>query len=82
MGYKKCPLFVSDTFIFKKERIHMPYVTVQMLEGRSDEQRKALIEKVTDAVVETTGATREKVVVFVEDIDKRNYGVGGKRLVD
>jgi len=60
----------------------MPYVTVQMLEGRTDEQRQALIEKVTDAVVETTGASREKVVVFVEDIDKRNYGVGGKRLVD
>ncbi|MFC4386479.1 2-hydroxymuconate tautomerase [Gracilibacillus marinus] len=60
----------------------MPYVTIQMLEGRTDEQRKALIEKVTDAVVETTGATREKVVVFIEDIDKNNYGVGGKRLVD
>lgn len=60
----------------------MPYVTVQMLEGRTDEQRKALIEKVTDAVVETTGASREKVVVFVEDIDKNNYGVGGKRLID
>ncbi len=53
-----------------------------MLEGRTDEQRKALIEKVTEAVVETTGASREKVVVFVEDIDKNNYGVGGKRLVD
>ncbi len=60
----------------------MPYVTVQMLEGRTDDQKKALIEKVTDAVVETTGAKKEKVVVFVEDIDKRYYGVGGKRLID
>jgi 4-oxalocrotonate tautomerase len=66
----------------RKGAIQMPYVTIQMLEGRTDEQRKALIEKVTDAVVETTGATREKVVVFIEDIDKNNYGVGGKRLVD
>lgn len=60
----------------------MPYVTIQMLEGRTEEQRKALIEKVTDAVAETIDVDPEKVVVFIEDIDKRNYGVGGKRLID
>ncbi|GAA0306833.1 4-oxalocrotonate tautomerase [Gracilibacillus halotolerans] len=60
----------------------MPYVTVQMLEGRTEEQRKALIEKVTEAVAETVDVAPEKVVVFIEDIDKRNYGVGGKRLID
>ncbi|MDL4839099.1 2-hydroxymuconate tautomerase [Aquibacillus rhizosphaerae] len=60
----------------------MPYVTVEMLEGRSDDQKKALIEKVTEAVVETTGAPAEKVVVFVEEINQRHYGVGGKRLID
>ena len=60
----------------------MPYVTIQMLEGRTEEQRKALIKKVTDAVAETVDVAPEKVVVFIEDIDKRNYGVGGKRLID
>ncbi|WP_112182230.1 MULTISPECIES: 2-hydroxymuconate tautomerase [Paraliobacillus] len=60
----------------------MPYVTVKMLEGRTDDQKKALIEKVTEAVSETTGASKEKVVVFIEDIDKSQYGVGGKRLID
>ena len=53
-----------------------------MLEGRTEEQRKALIEKVTDAVSETVDVAPEKVVVFIEDIDKRNYGVGEKRLID
>lgn len=53
-----------------------------MLEGRTEEQRKALIEKVTNAVSETVDVAPEKVVVFIEDIDKRNYGVGGKRLID
>lgn len=53
-----------------------------MLEGRTDDQKKALIEKVTDAVVETTGASKDKVVVFIEDIDKSQYAVGGKRLID
>ncbi|MCA1032150.1 4-oxalocrotonate tautomerase [Bacillus timonensis] len=60
----------------------MPYVTVKMLEGRSDEQKKALVEKVTAAVSETTGAPEEKIVVFIEEMTKANYGIGGKRLVD
>ncbi|KGX85580.1 2-hydroxymuconate tautomerase [Pontibacillus litoralis] len=60
----------------------MPYVTVKMLEGRTDEQKKALVEKVTEAVSETSGAPKEKVVVFLEDMPKNHYAVGGKRLSD
>ncbi|MCZ0702547.1 4-oxalocrotonate tautomerase [Natronobacillus azotifigens] len=60
----------------------MPYVTVKLLEGRTEEQKKNLVEKVTDAVVETTGASKEKVVVFIEDMSKNHYAVGGKRLSD
>ncbi|KIL52725.1 2-hydroxymuconate tautomerase [Jeotgalibacillus campisalis] len=60
----------------------MPYVTVKMIEGRSEEQKKALVEKVTDAVTETTGAPAEKVVVFIEEMKKSHYAVGGKRLSD
>ena len=60
----------------------MPYVTVKMIEGRSEDQKKALVEKVTNAVVETTGAPTEKVVVFIEEMSKNHYGVAGKRLSD
>ncbi|MCP8617393.1 2-hydroxymuconate tautomerase [Salirhabdus salicampi] len=60
----------------------MPYVTVKMLPGRTDDQKRALTEKVTDAVVETTGASKEKVVVFIEEMEKNHYAVGGKRLSD
>ena len=48
----------------------MPYVTVKMLEGRTDDQKRALVEKVTDAVVETTGAPKEAVTVFIEEMSK------------
>ncbi|RAK20491.1 4-oxalocrotonate tautomerase [Anoxybacillus vitaminiphilus] len=60
----------------------MPYVTVKMLEGRTEEQKKALVEKVTEAVVETTGAPKEKVVVFIEEMPKNHYAIAGKRLSD
>lgn len=60
----------------------MPFVTVKMIEGRSEEQKKALVEKVTAAVSETTGAPEEKVVVFIEEMSKNHYAVGGKRMSD
>ena len=60
----------------------MPYVTVKMIEGRTDEQKRALCEKVTEAVVETTGAPAEAVVVIIEEMTKNNYSVAGKRLID
>jgi 4-oxalocrotonate tautomerase len=65
-----------------KERIIMPYITVKMLEGRSEDQKKALVEKVTQAVSETTGASEDKIVVFIEEMTKGHYAVGGKRLSD
>jgi 4-oxalocrotonate tautomerase len=60
----------------------MPYITVKMLKGRTEDQKKALVEKVTTAVSETTGAPEEKIVVFIEEMNKGDYAVGGKRLSD
>ncbi|MBU8572637.1 4-oxalocrotonate tautomerase [Bacillus subtilis] len=60
----------------------MPYVTVKMLEGRTDEQKRNLVEKVTEAVKETTGASEEKIVVFIEEMRTDHYAVAGKRLSD
>ncbi|BAR73772.1 probable tautomerase BC_5378 [Bacillus anthracis] len=55
---------------------------MKMLEGRTEEQKKALAEKVTAAVSETTGAPEENIVVFIEEMSKNHYAVGGKRLSD
>ena len=60
----------------------MPYVTVKMLEGRTDEQKQALCERVTEAVVETTGAPAENVHVIIEEMKKGHHSVAGKRSSD
>lgn len=60
----------------------MPYVTVKLLEGRTDEQKKALVKKVTQAVSETTGAPVEKITVFIEEMSKNHYAQGGVRASD
>ncbi|WP_416147815.1 2-hydroxymuconate tautomerase [Salipaludibacillus sp. HK11] len=60
----------------------MPIVTVKMLEGRDDEQKRALVEKVTAAVSETTKAPKEKVSVIIEEMSPNHYGVAGTRASD
>ncbi|MCK1994580.1 2-hydroxymuconate tautomerase [Peribacillus muralis] len=60
----------------------MPFVTVKMLEGRTDEQKKALVEKVTAAVTETTGAPAEAVTIFIEEMSKNHFAVAGVRKSD
>lgn len=60
----------------------MPYVTVKMLEGRTDEQKRALVEKVTAAVSKTVNAPVENVTVFIEEMPKNHYGTAGKLFSD
>ena len=60
----------------------MPYVTVKMLEGRTDDQKRALCEKVTQAVSETTGAPTESVTVFIEEMPKNHLGRNGILVID
>ncbi|MCZ2257488.1 2-hydroxymuconate tautomerase [Sporosarcina sp. G11-34] len=60
----------------------MPIVTVKMIEGRTDEQKRALCERVTEAVVETTGAPAEAVSIIIEEMSKNHYSIAGKRKSD
>lgn len=60
----------------------MPFITVKILEGRTDEQKRALIEKVTDAVSETIDAPKERISVYIEEMQKNHFGTAGKRISD
>ena len=60
----------------------MPEVTVRILEGCTEEQKKALVAKVTAAISETTVSAEEDVVIFIEEVSPNHYAVGGRRLSD
>ena len=60
----------------------MPYVTVKMLEGRTEEQKRALVKEVTEAVSRTVNAPAENVTDFIEEMSKNHYGVAGVRFSD
>ena len=57
----------------------MPVVTIKMIEGRTDEQKHNLVEKVTDAISETVNAPKENVTIIIEEMKKEHYAVGGVR---
>lgn len=53
-----------------------------MIEGRTEEQKRALVKEVTEAVSRTVNAPVENVTVFIEEMSKNNYGVAGVRFSD
>ena len=56
----------------------MPFVKIDLWKGRSKEQVKNLIKKITDAVVETVGCPPEAVHVVINEVEKDNWGISGK----
>ena len=60
----------------------MPIVNVKLLEGRTDDQLKDLVNEVTNAVEKTTGANKEAIHVVIEEMKKSHYAVGGVRKSD
>jgi len=60
----------------------MPLAQLQIAEGRTDAQKKALIEKVTQAFVDTLGSKPETVWVTVHEVPKTQWGIGGKTLAE
>ncbi|QLK86215.1 2-hydroxymuconate tautomerase [Staphylococcus sp. 17KM0847] len=60
----------------------MPIVTVKLLEGRTDDQLKNLVQEITNAVEKTTDAKRDAISVVIEEMKPNHFGVGGTRKSD
>ncbi|OUM04035.1 2-hydroxymuconate tautomerase [Variovorax sp. JS1663] len=60
----------------------MPFAQIYLIEGRTEEQKRALIEKVTLAIVDAVGAPKENVRVWLHDVPKQNWGIAGVTAKD
>jgi len=56
----------------------MPFITIELVEGRTEEQLKAMVTEVTEVVSKTTNAPKENIHVFIEELKKNRYAVNGK----
>lgn len=60
----------------------MPIVQIHLIEGRTVEQKKAIIEKVTQALVEAAAVPAERVRIIIQDIPSTQFGIAGKTARD
>jgi 4-oxalocrotonate tautomerase len=56
----------------------MPTIRVEMFEGRTPDQKKALVQALTQACVETLGSKPESVDVLLYDIKPSEWATGGE----
>ena len=55
----------------------MPTIRVEMFEGRTPEQKRALATALTDACVRAIGASPDSVDIVFFDIARQNWATGG-----
>lgn len=60
----------------------MPHVQITLLQGRSIEQKRKLVTRVTDALVEECNASREAITVAIVEVPKEDFARGGTLIAD
>jgi 4-oxalocrotonate tautomerase len=60
----------------------MPLVQITMLKGRTIEQKRKLVERVTDAMAEEAKTPKEGVVVTIVEVEREDYARGGVLMAD
>ncbi|WP_316354584.1 2-hydroxymuconate tautomerase family protein [Candidatus Trichorickettsia mobilis] len=55
----------------------MPIVHIHLHHGRSNEKKRMLVEKVTNAICESVDVTPERVQIILHDVMPENYGKAG-----
>ena len=60
----------------------MPFVVVEMWEGRTVEQKRAFVEAITRVTCETLGCDPGSVDIILADVKKENWATAGKLWSD
>jgi 4-oxalocrotonate tautomerase len=60
----------------------VPVVTVELWEGRTLEQKRALVKAITDAMVEHADANPDALHVIIHEVARENWGRAGVLGVD
>jgi len=60
----------------------MPIIQIHLIEGRTVEQKRALVDKVTKAVCETVNVTPEHVKIVLSDMARHDYATAGVLKLD
>lgn len=56
----------------------MPVIEIKMWSGRTREQKKLLVEEITDSFLRIAKTTPDHVHIVFYDVDKEDWGIAGK----
>ncbi|HEX7781596.1 MAG TPA: 2-hydroxymuconate tautomerase family protein [Sphingobium sp.] len=56
----------------------MPIITVNLLTGRDQEKKRALIRELADATVRTLGVPLASVRVILNEVPPEHWGIGNE----
>ena len=60
----------------------MPQVQITLLEGRTLEQKRRVAQRITDALVEDAGASREAISISFVEVSNESYASAGVLIAD
>ncbi|MBN1298408.1 MAG: tautomerase family protein [Actinobacteria bacterium] len=60
----------------------MPIVTIDLLEGRTVQQKRELAEKITAIISEVAEVKPEVVWIKINEMKKENFSTGGTLKID
>ena len=78
----KCDFGIGGESVEALEDTALPFAQLFLIEGRSEEQKRAVIENVTQALEEAVGAARQVIRVWIQEVPKTNWGIAGKTAKD
>jgi 4-oxalocrotonate tautomerase len=60
----------------------VPSINVEMLAGKTREQKKALVKELTEGYVRAVGGKPDGVYIFINEFEKEDVGIGGVHAID
>ena len=60
----------------------MPSIQITMLKGRTIEQKRKLVERMTEVMAEEAKTPKEGVVVTILEVEREDYARGGVLIAD
>jgi len=60
----------------------MPVVTIELIEGRTIDQKREMAKKITDVIKEVAKVKEDAVEIIFHDMKKENFAKAGKLALD
>jgi 4-oxalocrotonate tautomerase len=60
----------------------MPIIRIDMIEGRTQEQKRRIVKAITETMMNVAGTNPEDVHIIIVDHPRENLAAAGQLLID